>query len=89
MTVTNIQLTGVPEDYTVTLVTTSIRGVTVHGRTADLAALTAEDLVATVDLSEVELGQGSSSVVADIAAPDKGLVWCSGTYRVQISVQQN
>ena len=89
MTVTNIQLTGVPENYTVTLVTTSIRGVTVHGRTADLAALTAEDLVATVDLSEVELGQGSSSVVADIAAPDKGLVWCSGTYRVQISVQQN
>ena len=45
-------------------------------------------LVAVVDLSDMDLSEGTSSAIANLSAPGKGLVWCSGTYRVQFSVQE-
>lgn len=87
-TVSNIRLVNVPADYEVSLITNAIRGVRVYGSTQALASLTASDLVAEVDLSSGDLSTGSSSVIVNIYAPGKGLVWCSGTYRVQISVQE-
>ena len=88
MSVSNIWFEHVPEGYTVTPVTTSIRDVVVYGRSDQMAALTDQDLVAVVDLEEMDLSEGSSSAIAELSAPGKGLVWCSGTYRVQFSVQE-
>ena len=88
MSVSNIRFEHVPEGYTVTPVTTSIRDVVVYGRSDQMAALTDQDLVAVVDLEEMDLSEGSSSAIAELSAPGKGLVWCSGTYRVQFSVQE-
>ncbi len=87
-TVTNIRLVNVPAGYEVSPITTSIRNVRVYGSADELAALTAADLVAEVDLSSGDLSAGSSSVIANLYAPNRGLVWCSGTYRVQISVKE-
>lgn len=87
MSVSEIRLENVPDGYTVTPVTTAIRDVTVYGRSDIMETLTEEDLVAVVDLSDMDLSEGTSSAIANLSAPGKGLVWCSGTYRVQFSVQ--
>ena len=65
-----------------------VTGVTVYGRSDIMETLTEEDLVAVVDLSDMDLSEGTSSAIANLSAPGKGLVWCSGTYRVQFSVQE-
>ncbi len=87
MSVSEIRLENVPDGYTVTPVTTAIRDVTVYGRSDIMETLTEEDLVAVVDLSDMDLSEGTSSAIANLSVPGKGLVWCSGTYRVQFSVQ--
>ena len=87
MSVSEIRLENVPDGYTVTPVTTTIRDVTVYGRSDIMETLTEEDLVAVVDLSDMDLSEGTSSAIANLSAPGQGLVWCSGTYRVQFSVQ--
>ena len=87
MSVSEIRLENVSDGYTVTPVTTAIRDVTVYGRSDIMETLTEEDLVAVVDLSDMDLSEGTSSAIANLSAPGKGLVWCSGTYRVQFSVQ--
>ena len=88
MSVSEIRLENVPDGYTVTPVTTAIRDVTVYGRSDIMETLTEEDLVAVVDLSDMDLSEGTSSAIANLSVPGKGLVWCSGTYRVQFSVQE-
>lgn len=88
MSVSEIRLENVPDGYTVTPVTTAIRDVTVYGRSDIMETLTEEDLVAVVDLSDMDLSEGTSSAIANLSAPGKGLAWCSGTYRVQFSVQE-
>ena len=88
MSVSEIRLENVSDGYTVTPVTTAIRDVTVYGRSDIMETLTEEDLVAVVDLSDMDLSEGTSSAIANLSAPGKGLVWCSGTYRVQFSVQE-
>lgn len=88
MSVSEIRLENVPDGYTVTPVTTAIRDVTVYGRSDIMETLTEEDLVAVVDLSDMDLSEGTSSAIANLSAPGMGLVWCSGTYRVQFSVQE-
>lgn len=88
MSVSEIRLENVPDGYTVTPVTTAIRDVTVYGRSDIMETLTEEDLVAVVDLSDMDLSEGTSSAIANLSVPGKGLVWCSGTYWVQFSVQE-
>ena len=55
MSVSEIRLENVPDGYTVTPVTTAIRDVTVYGRSDIMETLTEEDLVAVVDLSDMDL----------------------------------
>lgn len=61
---------------------------TVYRRSDIMETLTEEDLVAVVDLSDMDLSEGTGSALQISPHRAKGLVWCSGTYRVQFSVQE-
>ena len=87
ISVSNIRFEHVPEGYTVTPVTTSIRDVVVYGRSDQMAALTDQDLVAVVDLERWISPRGAAETPLQLSAPGKGLVWCSALW-VQFSVRR-
>lgn len=72
---TNIFLKNVPTNYDVTLLTKSISNVRVLGDEAILETLTAQDLVAEIDLSNKEPSTGPYNLPVTISAPGKGFVW--------------
>lgn len=74
MSVSEIRLENVPDGYTVTPVTTAIRDVTVYGRSDIMETLTEEDLVAVVDLSDMDLSEGTGSALP--ISPHRARVWC-------------
>lgn len=71
----NIFLKNVPTNYDVTLLTKSIANVRVLGDQEILETLTAQDLVAEIDLSNKEPSTGPYNLPVTISAPGKGFVW--------------
>ena len=85
-TVTNLQLLNIPRGYEAKIQTERLTEVTVIGPAAVMESLTADDLVAVIDLSKrtVEAGQFKAAVA--VSAPAKDLVWAAGEYTAVVSV---
>lgn len=76
-----------PEGKKVTVETISLPTVTIIGPADDLNDLQENDLVASVDLSDVNKN-GSYSKTATISISEHSRVWCFGSNEVQIAVSE-
>ncbi len=78
----NILLRNTPADYNVTLRSTSINNIKMVGNASDIEKLSSSELVAAVDLKNIE--EGTSRVRVTIYATGEKFVWAVGDYYVTV-----
>ena len=86
--VSNINLENVPEDYEVSVNTQKISKVTIVGPADVIANLKKEDLVATIDMSKVDIITGQYKVPVTISSTHHNNVWAVGEYSVVLNVTE-
>lgn len=86
--VSDIRIVNQPANYDVSVTTKEIDSVTVYGPRAVLESMTANDLVAEVDMSGQSISLGQYRRPASIYIPAKDKVWASGEYTVMIVVEE-
>ncbi|MFQ9871873.1 MAG: hypothetical protein ACLRVT_02255 [Oscillospiraceae bacterium] len=85
--VKNLSVVNAPANYDVSISTKSLR-VTVIGPSSEVNEMTADDIVATVDISDQEILTGEYKAPVKVAIPGRGTVWPYGDYSVSINVSQ-
>lgn len=85
-TLSNITPINVPLDKDVKIVSTQINDVEIVGTRAAMENITADDIVAELDLSEREITSGQYNYPVKISVPGAGLVWATGSHNVTIQV---
>lgn len=78
-----------PSHYDVEVTTTRLANVRVLGDKTILETLTADDIIAEIDLSDRNIQPGQFSVPLKIYMPTKGFVWAVGDYNAIIYVQES
>jgi YbbR domain-containing protein len=77
-----------PQGKTVEILTTELP-VTLRGTSADVNAVTPENVTVAADLSGVSSASGSYTVPADIRVESPGDVGVVGTYQIRITISEN
>lgn len=83
----NFTLSNYPQGKTTEILTSELT-VTVFGTSADVAAVTGDDVEVTVDLSELSSATGSYTVPAQVKVNGVD-VGVSGNYVVQVTIREN
>lgn len=88
--ISEIDILNPPANYDVTINQNSqkLNNVKIIGPAEVLETMTAEDLIAEVDLSDREIVTGQISVPVRIYAPNKGTVWAYGDYLTVVSIAE-
>lgn len=87
VTTQNFTLSNYPQGKTTEILTSELT-VTVFGTSADVAAVTGDDVEVTVDLSELSSATGSYTVPAQVKVNGVD-VGVSGNYVVQVTIREN
>ena len=87
VTTQNFTLSNYPQGKTTEILTSELT-VTVFGTSADVAAVTGDDVEVTVDLSELSSAPGSYTVPAQVKVNGVD-VGVSGNYVVQVTIREN
>ena len=82
---TNIVTTNRPSGYNITVNTTRLTGITFVGFPEDIAGLTGDDVVVTLDFSNVRLTQGEQQVRAAISLNNGATAWAVGVYYLPVT----
>ncbi len=85
VTATNIVTTNRPSDYSITVNTDRLSGITFVGMPEDVAGLTGEDVVVTLDFANVRLTRGEQRVRASISLNNGAMAWAVGEYYISIT----
>lgn len=88
-TISGFLIKNRPAGYDVTVTTTRLNSVRVLGDKDIIATLSADDIVAEIDLSERNIQPGQFSVPLKIYMPTKGFVWAVGDYTAIINVKES
>ena len=88
VTVTDLRLNSVPEGYDIKILSTEINGVVVMGDPQQVESLLPEGIVAVVDISTVNLQQGSFTVPVSFQIPSCDKAWVVGNYNVTLEVSK-
>lgn len=83
-----IKVQNAPTGKTVTVETKQIPNVTVYGPEEIINSMTADDLLAVIDLSDIA-NSGSASHGVQIYSPYYDSVWCYGTNEVQLEISDS
>lgn len=84
----NIIVKNKPPNYDVEVYTSSISGVHMLGEPAVMETLTAQDIVAEIDLSEGEVTPGPYSKAVTISVANKGMAWAVGDYTAVVTIKE-
>ena len=89
--ISEIRVINEPQNYTVTISEGNQRlsNVQIIGPKETLETMTADDLVAEVDMSDREIVTGQIKWPVTIYAPGKGPVWATGDYTTVIQISEN
>jgi len=87
ITVSDIRVENVPAGTDISVLTDSIRNVTVFGDAAVVQRLLPTSVVAVVDADEIVLQQGSYNVPVHFRIPGVYNVWVTGSYTVTIEAE--
>ena len=86
---TNIVTVNRPSDYTVTVNTDRVSSITFVGLPQDIAGLTSDDVVVTLDFANVRLTQGEQRIRASISLNNGAMAWAVGEYYVPVTAIQS
>jgi len=86
--ITNFDIINVPANFEVENSLDALSSVRIVGDIDLLGALTADDIVVQVDLSDRNLKKGQFSVPVRVLIPDRGLVWAVGDYTTVVTVTE-
>lgn len=78
MNVSDIRLINAPANYTISIQTKTIYGVTVFGPRDEVARLMPRNLIAEIDMSQVDLRAGTATVPVSIIIPGAPKCWAYG-----------
>lgn len=87
VTTERFQHINAPSGKQVTILTGSLN-VSIFGTAGDVAAVTGEDITVTADLSSYSGASGTYNVPAVVEVNTPGDVGVSGTYQVQVTIQE-
>lgn len=83
----NITVLKQVEGYEVSVVTQAVNNVKIIGPASVIEPLSANNVYAQIDLSQVTLEEGTMTVPVNISVMDNTSCWAHGDYTVQISVK--
>lgn len=86
LTATDFQCENIPDGKTVTVLTAELP-ITVRGISADVAALTNDDVSLLVDLKDVTASSGSYTVEAQVKIRTNGDVGSVGNYQARVTIE--
>ena len=87
--VSDIRIINAPSDYNITVQTKTIYGVTVFGPENQLIHLTSADLLAQIDMSQVDIHEGTATVPVSILIPGAEKCWAYGSgYTIVITATE-
>lgn len=84
---TNIVTTNRPSDYSITVNTDRLSNITFVGSPSAIASLTGEDVVVTLDFTNVRLTRGEQRVRASVSLSDSAMAWAVGEYYISVTAQ--
>lgn len=85
---TNFVLENIPSGYDVSIVPQSLNNVKIVGADDVMETLTADDLVVTVDLSQVTLEKGQYTISAKVYCQNGVLAWAVGDYTTTVNLTE-
>ena len=87
-TVSNIKLENIPENYDVSVNTQKISKVTIVGPAEVISKMTKDELVAKIDMSQIDVNKGQYKVPVSIYSTANNNVWAVGEYSVVLNVTE-
>jgi len=89
LNINEIKLINTPDEYDVTVSTKMIYGVEICGPSEDIEKLTGADLIAEINMRDVDVRVGQSTVDVSVLIPDYPSCWAFGdTYTAVITAKQ-
>ncbi len=85
----NIVLENIPSGFSAEVVPQSLNNVKIVGEASVMEDLTADDLVVTVDLSQVTQERGQYTVSARVYCQNNVLAWAVGDYTTTVNLTAN
>ncbi len=85
---TNFVLENIPSGYDVSIVPQSLNNVKIVGADNVMETLSADDLVVTVDLSQVTLEKGQYTISAKVYCQNGVLAWAVGDYTTTVNLTE-
>ena len=89
LNVANIRTINMPDGYTVKVNDTKVSNVTLIGPEDELAELSPSSVVATVDMSQSQVVEGTENLSASISVPSSSTIFAVGSYSVECSITVN
>ena len=86
LNVTNIRTINTPDGYSVKVNDTRVANVTLIGPEDELEELSPSSVVATVDMSQSQVVEGTESLSASISVPSSSTIFAVGSYSVECSI---
>ena len=87
VTATNFILTNAPEGRDVDLLTEQLE-ISIFGTSEDVAAITADNILVTVDLSDFSSAVGTYTVPAEVTVVGRDVGVSGGPYRVRLTISE-
>ena len=87
-TVSNIRLENIPENYDVSVNTQKISKVTIVGPAEVISKMAKDELVAKIDMSQIDVNKGQYKVPVSIYSTANNNVWAVGEYSVVLNVTE-
>lgn len=86
LNVANIRTINTPDGYSVKVNDTRVANVTLIGPEDELEELSPSSVVATVDMSQSQVVEGTESLSASISVPSSSTIFAVGSYSVECSI---
>lgn len=86
LNISNIKAINVPSNYELEILSSIVSGVTLYGPADEIAAISADSVVAQIDCQSVNLTVGQQSIPVTIQIPSSTRVFATGSYTVQCEV---
>lgn len=85
----NIYIRNLPEQYEATIQTQAINNVTVYGPSGEVSGLSNQDLVAEINMANVEVTLGQVTVPVSVILPGHSRCWAYGDhYTARITIRE-
>ncbi len=83
----NINISNLSENVSVEIPSSFSQEVVLVGPSADIAVLKSSDIVGTIDISSVQVAQGTMTFPIDISIKNNNSCWAYGDYKIVVNIK--